>query len=140
MHIKIIRNRALGFVPALILFILILAIVGTGIAMLVKVANRAVNGNPGDGGGPTTNTPPGHTFSSLTQFDEIPNITEADLQQLLATSTSTNAEFEVIVMRSTNLVHWELLCRTNTVNHQVLWDDPNPPYPNGFYKPMIVIP
>lgn len=139
MHIKPCRNRALAFVPALILFVLILAIVGTGIALLARVASRAVHGNPGDGGGPTTNTPPGSTFGSFTDFSELP-ITAEQLQALLATSSNTNAEFEVLVMRSTNLIHWELLCRTNTVNHQVLWDDPNPPYPNGFYKPMIVIP
>lgn len=142
MHIKLHhRKSGLAFLGALILFIIIVAIVAVGIAMLAKVANRAVNGNPGDGGGPTTNTPPSDTFINATNLFADMNITQAQLDALLAMASgeSTN-ELPVIILRSTNLVHWDELLRTNTVNGKVMWDDPNPPYPNGFYRPLIVLP
>lgn len=134
MQIKIRRNHGLAFLAALIIFILIVAVVGLAVAILAKVAHRAVEG------GPNQNTPTTDTFCSTNQLEEIPGITLADVQALMATSANTNAEFEFRVLRSTNLVDWEEIIHTNTTNHQLIWSDPNPPYPNGFYKPQIFIP
>lgn len=142
MLIKRRSNHALAFIPALLLFVLLLTFVGSGIIMLAKTAKNALNPPAEDPPytGPTTNTPPGATsFSTFTEYDEIPTLTPEQIQWLMSTSTN-QGEFDVIILRSTNLIDWVEIIRTNTVNKQVLWNDPNPPYPNAFYKPQVVIP
>jgi len=128
------RRSGLAFLPALILFVIILAIAGAVIIMLAQAANRLMHqpGPPVDG---NTNYPP-ITFLPI---GEIPHITAADLATLAAMATNTT-EIEFFVMRSTNLVDWQEVVRSNTVNHQALWDDPDKPYPNAFYQTFIVLP
>lgn len=138
MRIKpFIRTRGLAFIPALILFVIVVAIVGYMMAVLIKVAKKVVDGQP-PYNGPSTNTPTTDTFVQIPMAD-LP-VTPEQLQWLMATSANTNSEFEFYVQRSTNLTDWVQIVHTNTVNHQFLWQDPNPPYPNGFYKTQIVIP
>lgn len=146
MHSKLSRNRqsGLALIPALIVFVIFVVFIATMVAVIVKAINKLPHRTFEDPPeGPTTNTPPDSTFTI--PYEELlaadgKAITAGQLQWLMDTSANTNAEFEVVILRSTNLVHWELLTRTNTVNHQVLWDDTNAPVDQCFYRPLIVIP
>jgi hypothetical protein len=51
------------------------------------------------------------------------------------------AEFEIVVLRSFDLVNWVEIIRTNTIDKQVVWYDPLPDTNTAvFYRPLVVLP
>jgi hypothetical protein len=143
MHLNNSRHQAgLAFLPALILFVIVIIIAGLMLSILLKTCRKLLPTDP-PYNGPNTNTPIDSTFISWdTNLMSVASgdptlITPEQLAELLV---AADGELKVLVLRSTNLIHWTQILETNTVNHQVLYEDPERPYPVAFYKTLIVVP
>jgi len=138
------RNQALGIVGLLIFLAALIIIAGTIIYMLWKVCQRAfpTTGNPPPGtnalvvewDGPVTldNNAPADITMPLFRFPEITNPPPgATAEKPLGTNMWT------WIFRSTNLVDWDVMIRTNEYHPINVAEDTNPPAPAVFYRMMF---
>lgn len=112
------------------------------IAVIIKV-NRKINPPPGwypNGTNAITILPPMSPPVGVSMLPDAALLTSNTVQCSYSLATlPLTPESLVIVLRSTNLVDWQELYRTNWQDFDAIGIlDDHPPYPMGFYKPLVI--
>lgn len=138
MNIRIKRNRGLAMIGLLILVGAILIIAGTIVYMLWRLCQRLLPPTPPPAGTNQVN------YVEFTQSQPIvmPNFVFAPIESLPnATAERPLGDALLEVDRSTNMVDWTPLIRTNADHgFNMFVDDTNPPAPAAFYRMKVIVP